>query len=121
MIVNGMASGGVLGMASGGRLSPMSGNVAPIVPPNSWRVIGDRPSGDEAFVPINRSAASMALLGETARRMGFGLAPMASGGISWRDRRAWDWLDEILRRYRHGGGGSGTGGAPRVLGTIDTS
>jgi hypothetical protein len=118
-----MAGGGVLPMASGGRLHPnMSASMARIVPPNTWRVIGDRPTGDEAFIPINHSPRSVALLGVTANRMGFGLAPMRRGGYHPRDQRAWDWLEELLRRWRggHGGGGGGSG-APKVAGTIGTS
>lgn len=116
-----MAAGGVLPMASGGRLHPnMSASLARIVPPNTWRVIGDRPSGDEAFIPINHSARSVALLGVTANRMGFGLAPMRRGGYHSRDGRAWDWLEELLRRWRGGHGGGGSGG-PKVAGTIGTS
>ncbi len=97
----GQAAGAILPMASGGELTPMSGRDARIVPPNSWRVIGDRMRGDEAFIPINDSPHSQALLGETAHRMGRTLVPMHSGGINGQDSRAWDWLEETLRR--HGG------------------
>jgi hypothetical protein len=99
----GQAAGAILPMATGGALSPMSGSTARIVPPNSWRVIGDRMRGDEAFIPINNSPHSQALLGETAHRMGQTLVPMHSGGINGQDSRAWDWLEDLLRRYRHGG------------------
>jgi hypothetical protein len=107
-----MASGGVLGMAPGGHLTAMSAGAARIVPPNTWRVIGDRMVGDEAFIPINGSSGSVAILGATANRMGYALAPMAGGGFSSRDGRAWDWLAELLRRHHHGhgGGGGGSGG-----------
>lgn len=113
-----MAAGGVLAMAPGGRLTPnMSASTARIVGPNTWRVIGDRPVGDEAFIPINRSSRSVGLLGETANRMGFALAPMAAGAVSRRDQQAWKWLEQLLRRHRggHGGGGGGTGTPPPIL------
>lgn len=75
-----MAGGGVLPMARGDNLSPMSGSTARIVPPNTPRVIGDRIRDDEAFIPINDSVRSTAILSETARRKGFALMPMARGG-----------------------------------------
>jgi len=101
----GQAAGGIVQrMAGGGSLTPMSGQSARIVPPNTWRVIGDRMRGDEAFIPINQSPRSMAILGTTANRMGFRLAPMHSGGFASGDGRAWDWLEELLRRSRHGHG-----------------
>ena len=112
-------SGGVLPMASGGALTPMSGSSARIVGPNTWRVIGDRPSGDELFLPLNRSATSIGLLGVGANRMGFGLVPMSSGGFSSRDGRAWDWLEELLGRHRHGhGGGSDAPLTPQLRQTV---
>jgi hypothetical protein len=62
--------------------SPMPGGVAEIVPPNTLRVIGDRLTDDEAFIPINGSPRSRAILEQTASRMGYGLArPMADGGL----------------------------------------
>lgn len=82
----GNAKGNVLGYARGGqfrRLNPMSANRAQIVPPNTWRVIGDRATGDEAYIPINSSPRSQALLTETARRMGFQL--LANGGVLGRN------------------------------------
>lgn len=81
MIVRPMATGGVIGMAGGGQLTPMSSKVATFVRPNTWRVIGDRVTDDEAFIPINQSARSMAILHATAGRMGQQVAPMASGGL----------------------------------------
>lgn len=64
-------------------LTPMQGGVATIVPPNTWRVVGDRMVDDEAFIPINRSQRSLALLEETAARMGFTLARrFAVGGVA---------------------------------------
>lgn len=72
--------------ASGGfsrPLKPMKGGLATIVPPNTWRIVGDRLRDDEAYIPINRSSRSVALLDETAQRMGFALARRyAQGGIA---------------------------------------
>lgn len=80
------AAGGILKTyAAGGfeRLRPMRAGLADIVPPNTWRVIGDRVRDDEAYIPINRSSRSLALLEETARRMGFALLRRyATGGIA---------------------------------------
>ncbi|MET9262414.1 hypothetical protein [Amycolatopsis sp. NPDC004079] len=81
------ASGALMEFYAGGgfrRVQAMSAKVASIVPPNSWRVIGDRPDGDEAYIPVNDSPRSVAILRETAQRMGFLLAPlaqMALGGV----------------------------------------
>lgn len=92
MIVQPMAAGGLLRraaqhaqlMASGGHLTPMSSRIARVVPPNTWRVIGDRVTDDEAFIPINQSARSMSILHATAQRMGQAIAPQAAGGMtSW--------------------------------------
>lgn len=90
-IVSAQHEGGILGFAGGGvagrRLSPMRAGIAQIVAPNTWRVIGDRIRDDEAYVPINQSPRSLAILEETARRMGFSLARnYADGGIADRMR-----------------------------------
>jgi hypothetical protein len=78
--VTGAIGGIVHGYAAGGfELTPMQGGLAQIVGPNTWRVIGDRTVDDEAYIPINTSSRSRALLAETARRMGF--AMMANGGL----------------------------------------
>jgi hypothetical protein len=76
------ASGNVLEfMAQGGmrRLTPMS-HTAQVVPPSTWRVVGDRGDVPESFIPIDGSARSMSILLETMRRMG--VMPMATGGIT---------------------------------------
>jgi hypothetical protein len=65
-IVEAYQSGGI-------KTRPMSGRRAAIVPPNTWRIIGDRVRDDEAFIPINNSPRSQSLLAETARRMGVSL------------------------------------------------
>jgi hypothetical protein len=53
--------------------------------------------------------------------MGFGLAPMAHGGLSWRDQRAWNWLEDLLRHFRggRGGGGSPKPTTPPTIGTAE--
>ena len=70
--IRGMATGGIRGMAAG---------YANVVAPNTPTLIGDRKKDDEAYIPINNSSRSVAILTETAARMGFALQPMASGGI----------------------------------------
>ncbi|WP_432845971.1 phage tail tape measure protein [Amycolatopsis sp. CA-161197] len=77
-----MAAGGLLKAYAGGGIEPrpMRGGLADIVPPNTWRIIGDRVRDDEAYIPINRSNRSLALLEETARRMGFGLLRRYAAG-----------------------------------------
>lgn len=80
--------------AFGGLVEPMAGGgiramrrVAEVVPPNTPRLIGDRLTDDEAYIPINNSPRSQAILAETAKRMGYTLskageqaAAMAAGG-----------------------------------------
>jgi hypothetical protein len=116
----GMAGGGMLApMARGGNLRPnMSGSAARIVPPNTWRVIGDRLTDDEAFIPINNSGWSKAILGETANRMGYALVPMSRGG-SLSGSSLGDVLAElgIGNGWWHGGSGSGggSGGGSQVM------
>jgi hypothetical protein len=75
--------GNILERFATGGLKPMRAGVADIVPPNTWRVIGDRLRDDEAYIPINRSNRSVSLLAETAQRMGYGLLRRyAAGGIA---------------------------------------
>lgn len=73
-----MANGGVTG------LTPMA-PVAQMVPPNTWRVVGDRGDVPEAFIPLDGSPRSMTILAEAMRRMG--VAPMANGGVVGGERR----------------------------------
>jgi hypothetical protein len=76
------AKGGVVEfMAQGGfnGLTPMS-HTAQVVPPSTWRVVGDRGDVPESFIPLDGSARSMAILLETMRRMG--VTAMAEGGIT---------------------------------------
>jgi TP901 family phage tail tape measure protein len=82
-----MHDGGILrAYADGGfekRLNPMKGGVASIVPPNTWRVVGDRLTDDEAYIPINQSSRSLQILRQTADQMGFALLRrFATGGVA---------------------------------------
>ncbi|WP_424448846.1 phage tail tape measure protein [Microbacterium arborescens] len=73
-IVEFMAEGGLRG------LSPME-PLAQMVPASSWRVVGDRTDVAEAYIPLDGSARSLALLAETIRRMpGFDDDGMAGAG-----------------------------------------
>ena len=54
-------------MAAGGLVSMPS--VAQMVPPNTWRVVGDRMDVDEAFIPLDGSKRSKAILLEALVRM----------------------------------------------------
>ncbi|GAA3877762.1 hypothetical protein GCM10022243_48110 [Saccharothrix violaceirubra] len=99
----GLAAGGIVAAAyaSGGvhKLTPMRAGLARIVPPNTWRIVGDRVVDDEAYIPINSSVRSASLLAETASRMGY----------------------DLIRRFAVGGfarGGEGSGSAP-VLPGVD--
>lgn len=75
------AQGGVMSFYANGGLNPMSADVAQMVPANTWRVIGDRAKGDEAFIPIDGSARSRAILAETTRRMAlFAQGAVVGGG-----------------------------------------
>lgn len=85
--------GGIAAFAKGGygsyqghKLTPMAAGVARVVAPNSWRVVGDRLTDDEAYIPINKSGRSKSILTVAADRMGYqlmpkGAAPMADGGL----------------------------------------
>lgn len=75
----GAAIGGIVHAFAGGGFEPMRGGIAQVVPPNTWRVIGDRARDDEAYIPINGSSRSREILQQTAGRMGYQLA---SGGGS---------------------------------------
>lgn len=66
--------------ARGNVLTPMSGSSATIVPPGTWRVVGDRMDVGELFAPLDGSPRSWALIQEGIRRMP-GVMPMADGGI----------------------------------------
>ncbi|MFC7430978.1 MULTISPECIES: phage tail tape measure protein [unclassified Agrococcus] len=70
-----MAAGGIRGSG----LTPMA-PLAQMVPPKTWRVVGDRSDVDELYAPLDGSPRSWALLMEGLRRMP-GVMPMADGGV----------------------------------------
>ena len=67
----------IVPMAAGGVLS----DIAQMVPPNTWRLVGDRMDVDEAFIPIDGSPRSWKILLETLKRMP-GMIPFHDGGIA---------------------------------------
>lgn len=74
------AAGGILEYMADGGLRPMA-PIAEMVPPNTWRVVGDRMDVDEAYVPLDGSRRSWKILAEALQRMP-GTLPMAKGGIA---------------------------------------
>ena len=86
-----------LPMASGG-LTSMS-RIAQMVPPNTWRVVGDRMDVDEAFIPLDGSRRSWAIMMETLRRMP-GTMPMARGGVASAQSRVYDAQNALTRARR---------------------
>ena len=61
-VVKPMANGGVLGFAGGGvALQPMK-PIAQAVPPNTWRVVGDRLRNREYYIPADGSQRSQQIL-----------------------------------------------------------
>lgn len=76
-----MADGGQLTGSTGRRLTPMSGAFARVVPPNTWRVIGDNIRVPEAYIPLDGSARSFSYARAAVRSFGYDVAPMATGGI----------------------------------------
>jgi len=80
------AAGAVFQLMAGGgvnhKLTPMRGDVAQVVPPNTWRVIGDRVTGMEAFIPLVDTKRSHRILEYSAAAMGRTILPMASGAIT---------------------------------------
>ncbi|AON97384.1 tape measure protein [Gordonia phage Nyceirae] len=70
-----------------GGLHPMRGDKASVVPPNTWRVVGDRAIADEFFIPDTDDPQHVAIGAEWARRRGMQLVQLhADGGISARAR-----------------------------------
>lgn len=75
-IVEMMAAGGLRGRT----LTPMARR-AQMVPADTWRVVGDRSDVPEAYIPLDGSPRSIALLLEAFRRMP-NMEGMAAGGVS---------------------------------------
>lgn len=84
-------------MASGGLTSMQS--IAQMVPPNTWRVVGDRMDVDEAFIPLDGSRRSWRILAESMRRMP-GVMPMARGGVASAQSRVDDAQSALTRARR---------------------
>lgn len=88
------ANGNIIRAYRDGGLSPMSGRDATIVPPNTWRVVGDRAQNDEFFIPDTDQRQHVAIGAEWARRRGltlvdaqsarerYGLTAFANGGVN---------------------------------------
>ncbi|WP_125777196.1 hypothetical protein [Antribacter gilvus] len=78
---------------------------AQIAPAGAWRVWAEPETGGEAYIPLAQSkrGRSTSILAAVAERFGFGLTPMASGGIL-------DWIGDTVDRVV-----SGVGTAARVL------
>lgn len=72
------AQGDILIPMAAGGLTPMP-NVAQMVHPNTWRVVGDRMDVEEAYIPLDGSKRSKAILMEALVRMPGML--MHDGGI----------------------------------------
>lgn len=72
--------------AAGGvhrKFTPMKAGLAAVVPPNSWRIVGDRLRDDEFYIPDNDDPRSVSLGLEWARRRGLVLArKFAEGGVA---------------------------------------
>ena len=62
------ADGGILEFMASGGLRPMS-PLAQMVPPNTWRIVGDRSDVDELYAPLDGSARSWRLIMEGLARM----------------------------------------------------
>lgn len=56
---------------------------AQIAPPGAWRVWAEPETGGEAYIPLSRNKRqrSTHILSKVAQNFGFGLTPMAAGGI----------------------------------------
>lgn len=81
-------------MAAGGVHS----NIAEMVKPNTWRIVGDRMDVDEAFIPLDGSRRSWKILAEALQRMP-GAIPMAKGGIASAQKQV-DSANDRLRDAR---------------------
>lgn len=62
-----------------GRLTPMRA-IAQMVPPNTWRVVGDRSDVPEAYIPLNGSQRSLEILDRAAAH--FGKITLPAGALS---------------------------------------
>ncbi|WP_167197919.1 phage tail tape measure protein [Brevibacterium pigmentatum] len=81
-------------MAAGG----VHNNIAEMVKPNTWRIVGDRMDVDEAFIPLDGSRRSWKIMMEAISRMP-GAMPMAKGGIASAEKSV-DAAQDRLRAAR---------------------
>ncbi|MFD6699683.1 MULTISPECIES: phage tail tape measure protein [unclassified Microbacterium] len=84
--VSGLANGAIMEFYAGGgvrdrSLTPMR-PIAQMVPANTWRVVGDRPDVPEAYIPLDGSSRSLAILYEAMRRMGVSTPDGTAGTVS---------------------------------------
>lgn len=77
-IVTGNADGAVYArsFADGGHYAQIAG-------PGAWRVWAEPETGGEAYIPLasSKRERSLSILGQVATMFGYGLMPMANGGI----------------------------------------
>ena len=78
--------GNILEHYAQGGLKPME-PIAQMVKPNTWRVVGDRMKDDEAYIPLDGSPRSKAILMEAIVRMpnlmhDGGILNFAAGGVA---------------------------------------
>jgi len=102
----GRAAGAYAARMAAGGMRRMSAARAEIVPPRQPRIIGDRMRGDEAFIPINRSARSIAILNQAANGMGFDVVPRMSASASAVQSMR-DSIGPVMTGPRGSGGDSG--------------
>lgn len=80
------ANGGLRG------LTPMA-PVAQKVPANTWRVVGDRGDVPEAYIPLDGSARSLAILAETMAHMGVGVPTVGTPAVTGAPSRQAQFFD----------------------------
>jgi hypothetical protein len=80
-VINRYDRGGVEPVSSRRNLRPLPGGTPRVVPPGAWRIIGDNPRVPESYIPWERNKRTAKLLETTANALGFGVVPMANGGV----------------------------------------
>lgn len=99
-VLSPMARGGVLRFAGGGQaLTPMQ-PIAQVVPPDTWRVVGDNLRVPEAYIPLDRSARSQSILDEANTAMGRGstavMAPQVHVTVNGYQHPVDDIVDRVV-------------------------
>jgi len=97
------AAGGIIHAYADGGFEPMAGGFAQIVAADTWRIIGDRITDREAYIPINGSDRSAQILAATARDMGYAVVSRTAAATS--TQAAPTRTREMV--MAPGGGGSG--------------